>query len=362
MAQDGTNDLYVGGDFTSYNGTGANHLIRLHPNGSIAQTFGQGFDELVYFLALAGDGSNALYAGGGFTQFNGQPAPFLVRLTRTGSLDPSFRFPGGFTPFMFALGADGGTGIYAAFSEPNPNCDNPGCTTLLKIVLLNADGSLNPAFSSGNGFLGGSPSRANPVSISDLVPTSSGKLYVGGSLLTYNGVPVSSLLRLNMNGTVDPTFNAQVGYVGGANAVETIALAGDGTQDIYAGGRLMNFSVRVHEDGEFDPSYMPTAPVVPNLIAPAQDGTGDVFLTGFTTGGTPFRLLRLDRTGAMVSTFHEPTIGAEPPNDPWILAVVPVLDGTKDLYIGGFFTTYNGVPVNHIARIHADGSLASVVQ
>jgi hypothetical protein len=72
-------------------------------------------------------------------------------------------------------------------------------------------------------------------------------------------------------------------------------------------------------------------------------------------------LLRLDRTGAAVSTFHEPTIGAEPPNDPWILAVVPVLDGTKDLYIGGFFTTYNGAPVNHIARIHADGSLASVV-
>jgi len=38
-----------------------------------------------------------------------------------------------------------------------------------------------------------------------------------------------------------------------------------------------------------------------------------------------------------------------------------VLDATRDLYIGGGFTTYNGVPVNHIARIHADGSLASVV-
>src|SRR5688500_9432456 len=81
MAQDGTNDLYVGGDFTIYNGTAANHLIRLRPNGTVAQTFGQGFDEVVFALALATDGSNALYAGGPFTQFNGQPAPQMVRLT-----------------------------------------------------------------------------------------------------------------------------------------------------------------------------------------------------------------------------------------------------------------------------------------
>ena len=82
-AQDGTNDLYVGGDFTTYNGQPANHLIRLRPNGTVAQTFGQGFDEVVVALALATDGSHALYAGGPFTQFNGQPVPQLVRLTLT---------------------------------------------------------------------------------------------------------------------------------------------------------------------------------------------------------------------------------------------------------------------------------------
>jgi hypothetical protein len=357
MAQDGTHDLYVGGDFTTYNGTAANHLTRLHPNGTVAQSFGQGFDELVYFLGLATDGNNALFAGGGFTQFNGKPVPPLIRLTRTGSLDGGFRFTQAFMPLLFAPAADGSGGIYTDFMESNPNCDNPGCTTLLKIVLLKPDGSLNPAFSTGNGFLGGSPARAEPVSIAALVPASNGKLYVGGRLLTYNGVGVSSLPRLNADGTLDSTFNAPASYAPG---VETLALASDGTKDVYFGSRNM-FSTRVHDDGEVDPTYAPTVPVVPNVICPAQDGTGDVFLSGFDTVSIVFRLLRLDRNGALVSTFHEPTLGAEPPNDPWVLTIVPVLDGTRDLYIGGTFTTYNGVPVNHIAHIHADGSLASVV-
>ena len=82
-------------------------------------------------------------------------------------------------------------------------------------------------------------------------------------------------------------------------------------------------------------------------------------LTGFSFN--VFRLLRLDRTGALVSTFREPTLHIERDTPFWLVNVVPVLDGTKDLYIGGTFTTYDDVPVNHIARIHADGSLASGV-
>jgi hypothetical protein len=38
LRQDGTRDVCAGGDFTTYNGTAANHLIRLHPDGSVAVT------------------------------------------------------------------------------------------------------------------------------------------------------------------------------------------------------------------------------------------------------------------------------------------------------------------------------------
>ena len=44
-----------------------------------------------------------------------------------------------------------------------------------------------------------------------------------------------------------------------------------------------------------------------------------------------------------------------------VFTIVPVPDGTKDIYIGGIFTTYNGQVVNRIARIHANGIVASVV-
>jgi len=47
--------------------------------------------------------------------------------------------------------------------------------------------------------------------------------------------------------------------------------------------------------------------------------------------------------------------------DAEVLTIVPLPDGTRDLYIGGAFTTYNGVAVNHLARVHADGSLASTL-
>lgn len=370
MAQDGTNDLFVGGDFTTYNGTGANHLIRLHPNGTIAQTFGQGFDEVVLFLGLTTDGSNALYAGGPFSQFDSQPVPPLVRLTRTGSLDPGFRFIANFSPGLTALAEDGSGDLYTVFVTPSPPdntnpAGNPGDTSRLHIARLNPDGSIDPAFSTGGGFVSGSPSKAIPASIAALLGASNGKLYVGGSLFSYDGVPVSSLLRLNANGTLDSTFVAQVGVIGGANVVETIVSAHDGTLDIYAGGRIgsyngtkVNFSIRVAETSALDTTYTQAVSLVPNVISPAQDGTGDVFLSGFSSinGSIVFRLLRLDRTGALVSTFHEPTL-----ENTYILSIIPVLDGTRDLYIGGVFTTYNGVPVNHIARIHADGSLASVV-
>jgi hypothetical protein len=117
-------------------------------------------------------------------------------------------------------------------------------------------------------------------------------------------------------------------------------------------------SIRVHDNGVLDSSYAQAVLIVPLGIFPAQDGTGDIFVSGFSSGN--FRLLRLDRSGALVSTFREPTLQIEPDTPYWLVNVVPVLDGTRDLYIGGTFTTYNGMPVNHIARIHADGSLASI--
>jgi hypothetical protein len=351
LAQDGTRDIYVRGDFMSYYGSPANELVRLHPDGSVANRFGQGFDGPIYRIALANAGE--LYVSGGFTHFDGQPVSHLVRLTRTDTLDPAFRFTADFDPGGIAVAEDGSGDLYSVSSGPDLVCSHessPQCAYALEITRLNADGSVDPTFSTRHGFPGGLPSNANPAWIQALLPTSNEKLAVGGSLLSYNGVPVSSLVRLNVDGTLDTTFIGNVGYTS-APVVEVIAPVGSGTRDIYIGGRIG--LLRILDTGAFDTSFIAAVPMITFSIAPVQDGTGDLYASGLADNR--IRLLRFNRNGAVVSTFHEPALDGE------VFTIAPLPDGTRDLYIGGAFTTYNGMAVNHIARIHADGSLASML-
>jgi hypothetical protein len=355
LADDSTGDIYIRGDFVSYQGAVANELIRLHADGSVVNRFGQGFDGHIYRIALAKTSDGELYVSGAFTHFNGQPVSHLVRLTRTGALDPAFRFVADFDPGGIAVADDGTGDVYSVYSGPNLDCvresqSTAQCAYALQIARLNPDGSVDPSFSTAHGFPGGFPSNANPAWIQAVLPMSNGKLSVGGSLLSYNGVDVSSLVRLNMNGTLDTTFVDNVGYTSDP-VVETIAPAGLGTQNIYIGGRIGVF--RILETGAFDTSFTAAVPMITFAIAPVQDGTGDLYASGLADNR--IRLLRFNRNGAVVATFQEPVLDAE------VLTIVPLPDGTRDLYIGGAFTTYNGVSVNRIARLHADGTLASIL-
>jgi hypothetical protein len=119
LADDSTRDIYVRGDFISYHGSTANELIRLHADGSVANRFGQGFNGHVYRIALAKTGGGELYVSGAFTHFDGQPVPHLVRLTRTGALEPAFRFAGDFDPGGIAVAEDGSGDVYSVYSGRN---------------------------------------------------------------------------------------------------------------------------------------------------------------------------------------------------------------------------------------------------
>jgi len=358
LTQDGTGDIYVGGEFTVYKGTMANRLVRLHRDGKVAQAFGQGFDNLVSSLVLARAGDGELYVRGGFTRFDGQPVPPIIRLTRTGSLDNGFRLPAEFSSFtgpvtlssQFVAAEDGSGDLYVTFTRFNPLATSP-VDHLLNIARLNADGTVDPAFSTGDGFPTGS-SRGCPQTIDALMPMSSGKLYVGGSLTVLNDAPVSSLLRLNPDGTLDSTFTSTLGTLCDLPSVLALAPANDGTTDLY-GSRWNAPLIRVHDTGAFDTSFKADVTAMGGTIAVTQDGSGDVLVASMS----PATLFRFTRTGALVSaaTFASPAL------DSPVATIAPIQDGTGDFYIGGLFTRYNGVTVNHFARIHADGTLASVV-
>jgi hypothetical protein len=135
------------------------------------------FNNTVLSIASAGDGSGDVYVGGDFTNYNG--------------------------------------------------------TDVIRVVRLNADGTVDQAFATGTGFTN---------SVRSIAPAGdrSGDLYVGGSFTNYNGTPANDLVRLNVDGTVDQAFAMGMGF---NNAVFSIAPAGDSSGDVYAGGQFTSYQV-----------------------------------------------------------------------------------------------------------------------
>ncbi|HKO30911.1 MAG TPA: delta-60 repeat domain-containing protein, partial [Nitrospiraceae bacterium] len=85
----GNVNVYVGGAFTSYNGTVVNDLVRLQANGTVDPAFatGTGFNNTVFSIAPAGDKSGNLYVGGQFTSYQSITIGRIARLKSNGSVD-----------------------------------------------------------------------------------------------------------------------------------------------------------------------------------------------------------------------------------------------------------------------------------
>src|SRR6476660_3202081 len=88
----------------------------------------------------------------------------------------------------------------------------------IRIAKLDKDGDRDIVFSSGTGF---------DNSVVGGFKTNGDKLIYGGSFLNYNGVLKSRLARLNLDGTLDLTFNT--GNVGPNNSVQALAQFSDGS-------------------------------------------------------------------------------------------------------------------------------------
>ncbi|MEY3470703.1 MAG: hypothetical protein RLZZ223_53, partial [Candidatus Parcubacteria bacterium] len=95
--------ILVGGDFTSYQGVGANYIIRLNSDGSRDTSFnlGTGFNDSIASLALQSDGK--ILVGGWFSNYNGDTVNRIVRLNSNGSIDSSFNIGTGFNGSVYSL-------------------------------------------------------------------------------------------------------------------------------------------------------------------------------------------------------------------------------------------------------------------
>ncbi|ACU07484.1 hypothetical protein FIC_01034 [Flavobacteriaceae bacterium 3519-10] len=346
--------ILAAGWFTSYQGTVQNRIIRLNTDGSPDPSFntGTGFsgtgDVYVNTLALQPDGK--ILAGGTFTAYNGITQNRITRLNADGSLDTTFNTGTGFnTPaggFIFintiAVQSDGKILAGGRFSAYNGTAQS-------HIARLNPDGSQD-SFSPGSRF----SSDINTIAIQP-----DGNILVGGSF-TYSGNTITqkNLVRLDTAGNHDPSFDIETGFAVGAGAVriDAIALQPDGK--ILVGGYFntykgvsQNHLTRLNTTGNRDTSFATGTgfnfPV--NTIAMQADGK--ILLGGgFSTynGSTANRMARLKTDGGLDAAFNT---GAGFSGTLGNVESISIQSDGKYL-TGGYFTTYQGLPRNRIARLN----------
>lgn len=207
------------------------------------------------------------------------------------------------------------------------------------ILRLNPDGTRDAGFVVGSGFNG----RVNRIVAA---ADGSGDIYVGGSFSAYQGNLVGGLLRLNDNGTRD------TGFVAIVPSLETVAMQGGGSSDVYGGGRTFPPLERWTSAGSFDstPDFNPSIGINPVFsIAPALDGSDDVYVGGGFSG--PDRIIRLNQDGSPDNAF---AVGAGFDDD--VNSIVRAADGSNEIYAGGEFTAYQGNPAGGVVRLGITGA------
>ena len=310
--------VIIGGLFTFINGTNRYGSSRLNPDGSLDSTFiSSSFNPELPNLgsttneydstaatAVAVQPDGKILVGGASTHYyNCDPFEgacsvytiyFVTRLNPNGSRDTNFT----------GAGAVGHVSSIAVQSDGKVVIGSDAFTAV-KIVRLNADGSLDSSFNPGTGPNG---------SVSSVASQADGKVLVGGYFTAVNGVNRTNIARLNANGSLDSSFNPGTQANG---TVRSIALQPDGK--VLIGGDFTNVNgtnrnhiTRLNADGGLDLSFNP--------------GTG--------TEGTD-----ADNRGSVRSI---------------------ALQSDGKVLIGGDFTTVNGVARPYVARLYGDSVAPSL--
>jgi uncharacterized delta-60 repeat protein len=196
MQNDGK--IIVGGQFTNFQGQSQNRLIRLNSDGSkdISFNVGSGFNQYVGCLAIQNDGK--ILVGGGFLTYQGQSLKSLVRLNIDGSIDNSFSLGTGFNGVVSSLAIknDGRVFVGGNFSTFNN-------ITQKNLILLNSNGTVDSSFNISESLNG---------VINDISIQNDEKIIVAGGFTTYLGQTQKSLIKFNLNGTKDITFDIGTGF------------------------------------------------------------------------------------------------------------------------------------------------------
>jgi len=299
LAKQSDGKIIVAGEgFTEYDGVARNNIVRINIDGSIDSAFdpGSGADCAINSAAIQSDGK--IVIGGCFSTYDGVARNHVARLNSNGSLDASFN-PGVYFSnqglnlqiYTISILSDGRIVVGGKFSVTD------GSYSTAAVAIINPDGSLDETFDTGGG--------ANDW-VMAIKAQSDDKIILGGFFTTYGGVGVGGILRIDADGSIDPSFDSGTGVDSGVYAItiqsdNKIILGGEFTE--YDGTPRSGIA-RVAADGSLDNSF------------DSGQGVG---------------------TGEYIEAL--------------------AIQSDNKIIIGGYFSSYDGTSINNIARINADGSL-----
>lgn len=266
--------MVVGGSFSQLAGGNCTDLGRLNADGSLDTSFNPQLNGYINYLAAEPDGG-LLVGGdlGSFTNVAGHAVNHLARLTAEGALDPGFTSAYAGLLSEICCLAVQSDGKVLVAGEP-VMARTPIATNLVR---LNADGSLDPSFQPVV-----TASESFPT-INCLAVQADGKILVGGFFSNLCGRARANLGRLNADGTLDSSF------IGGTDgSVQSITVQSDGM--ILIGGYFTGFLRRLKggdgsEDSGFNPqiTFVPPNPVCylePNVECVQVQADGKVLVGG----------------------------------------------------------------------------------
>jgi len=231
-----------------------------------------------------------------------------------------------------------------------------------------------------------------------------GKIIVGGRFTAVSGSTQIGLARLNADGTLDPTFTSP--FETGSSGTEVSALAIQPDGKILVGGQLtmagniIKTIVRVNLDGSIDNSFIVNQNDVPGTVFKIVLQNSTIYVAGGFSGLT---LLNADGSllHVLASSYATPKFAVQPdgsvifgvpyPDSSGRVFVVRILDvqpdpinfptlwgkndpsfstATFDSYVSsltlqpdgkvivcGHFTNVNGAALAHMARLTAAGAV-----
>jgi len=317
--------IIVGGSFSSIDNITRNNIARLNSDGSVDTLFNASANDDVESLSIQADGK--VLISGSISRVNDIAISNLARLNTDGSLDQTF------TPNPNCI-------VRNVLSLNDTNILIAGCFSQVAsqaqsgVALLDASGNLVSGFKSDIDI---------ESSVYALNEQPDGKFLLGGEFTQVNGSARSYLARLELDGTLDPTFNPVID-----GSVRSIIITTDNKIGIAGffdnvGGVAHRSLAKLNLNGTVVSAYTPMVALNASDLVEHSDGKVLVGGNILSVNGTNFDdIARINPDGTLDEAFNPM------PNS--TVSRILVQSDEKVIIVGGF-TTISGELRSIIARV-----------